>query len=99
MHFSIKCLGNDATCVLEYDRLLKVQQNVTSGYSTSPGNIFLSRSGGAISDDHLPFHEKGLGAILHLISPPFPYVWHTIEDTVDNLDFEVVEQFRDIFGR
>ena len=32
---------------------------------------------GFIEDDHLPFLKKGV-SVLHVISEPFPHVWHTI---------------------
>ena len=32
---------------------------------------------GKISDDHLPFLDRGV-PILHLIPSPFPSVWHTV---------------------
>ena len=33
---------------------------------------------GYIGDDHLPFLKRGI-SILHVISEPFPYVWHTLK--------------------
>lgn len=33
---------------------------------------------GHIEDDHLPFLRRGV-PILHIISNPFPMVWHTIK--------------------
>ncbi len=33
---------------------------------------------GHIEDDHLPFLRRGV-AILHVISDPFPTVWHSIK--------------------
>ena len=61
--------------------------------------IFQRRRGGRIEDDHLPFYNRGLHNILHLIATPFPAVWHTEQDTVDNLDFEWVELFQETFSR
>lgn len=34
-------------------------------------------TGGGIGDDHLPFVEKGV-PVVHIISVPFPNVWHTL---------------------
>ncbi|XP_072346205.1 glutaminyl-peptide cyclotransferase-like [Scyliorhinus torazame] len=45
---------------------------------------------GPIEDDHVPFLRKGV-PILHLIPTPFPWVWHTMEDTVDNLHPPTIE--------
>ncbi|XP_078097897.1 glutaminyl-peptide cyclotransferase-like [Mustelus asterias] len=45
---------------------------------------------GPIEDDHVPFLRKGV-PILHLISTPFPHVWHTMEDTAENLHPPTIE--------
>ena len=37
-----------------------------------------SFGGSGISDDHIPFLRLGV-TILHVISSPFPRVWHTIK--------------------
>uniref|UniRef100_A0A8C5QN65 Glutaminyl-peptide cyclotransferase n=1 Tax=Leptobrachium leishanense TaxID=445787 RepID=A0A8C5QN65_9ANUR len=37
-----------------------------------------------VEDDHMPFVRRGVPA-LHIISTPFPAVWHTHEDTEENL--------------
>ena len=37
---------------------------------------------GYVGDDHLPFMKRGV-SVLHLISEPFPKVWHTLQ--VQNL--------------
>ncbi|XP_037675789.1 glutaminyl-peptide cyclotransferase-like protein isoform X1 [Choloepus didactylus] len=39
---------------------------------------------GSVEDDHLPFLHRGV-PVLHLISIPFPAVWHTPADTEANL--------------
>ena len=41
-------------------------------------------------DDHTPFIENGLRRALHVISDPFPEVWHTVEDNLENLDYDAV---------
>lgn len=33
---------------------------------------------GGIEDDHIPFLRKGV-SILHIITNPFPHVWHTLQ--------------------
>ncbi|XP_009684933.1 glutaminyl-peptide cyclotransferase [Struthio camelus] len=40
---------------------------------------------GLVEDDHVPFLLRGV-PVLHLIPSPFPEVWHTMEDTEENLD-------------
>ncbi|XP_055992229.1 glutaminyl-peptide cyclotransferase-like protein [Sorex fumeus] len=39
---------------------------------------------GSVEDDHIPFLRRGV-PVLHLISTPFPAVWHTPEDSEANL--------------
>lgn len=43
-----------------------------------------------VDDDHVPFLRRGV-PILHLIATPFPQVWHTMDDTEENLDPPTVE--------
>ncbi|XP_061452303.1 glutaminyl-peptide cyclotransferase-like protein [Rhineura floridana] len=47
---------------------------------------------GPVEDDHIPFLRKGV-PVLHLIPTPFPAVWHTLEDTEENLHPPTVENF------
>lgn len=49
-----------------------------------------------IEDDHIPFLRRGVD-ILHLISVPFPSVWHKVEDDGDHLDFAFIDNFSRIF--
>jgi len=51
---------------------------------------------GNIEDDHLPFLHRGV-PILHLISFPFPNVWHTVQDDVAHLDRNTMEDLMTIF--
>ncbi|XP_077704448.1 glutaminyl-peptide cyclotransferase-like protein isoform X3 [Canis aureus] len=39
---------------------------------------------GSVEDDHIPFLRRGV-PVLHLISMPFPSVWHTPDDSEANL--------------
>ncbi|XP_009471934.1 PREDICTED: glutaminyl-peptide cyclotransferase-like protein [Nipponia nippon] len=50
----------------------------------------LSPAPGPVEDDHVPFLQRGV-PVLHLIPMPFPRVWHTLEDTEDNLHPPTVE--------
>lgn len=52
--------------------------------------------GGGIGDDHVPFLKKGV-KILHLISFPFPHVWHTMQDDSTAIDYDVTDNFNRIF--
>ncbi|CAH7683449.1 glutaminyl-peptide cyclotransferase [Phakopsora pachyrhizi] len=44
---------------------------------------------GHIEDDHLPFLKEDV-PILHLISSPFPRVWHSLEDDRTALDLQTI---------
>lgn len=91
-------LGDGDVCHNEYERLMNAHQSALVDQSaTQP--IFQQRRGGRIEDDHMPFYNRGLRNILHLIATPFPAAWHTEQDTVDNLDFERVELFQKTFSR
>ncbi|GAA6059423.1 hypothetical protein JCM10212_003655 [Sporobolomyces blumeae] len=45
---------------------------------------------GSIEDDHVPFVKKGV-PVVHLISVPFPRVWHTIADDASALDYPTIK--------
>ncbi|KAH8117018.1 hypothetical protein DFH11DRAFT_1687800 [Phellopilus nigrolimitatus] len=47
---------------------------------------------GYIEDDHIPFMRLGV-SILHVISSPFPRVWHTLEDDASALDLETMKRW------
>lgn len=47
------------------------------------GEIFISRAGGSIEDDHIPLQQAGIRAI-DVIDLDYPY-WHTAEDTIDKI--------------
>jgi hypothetical protein len=51
-----------------------------------------SWSGGYVEDDHVPFMARGVD-ILHIITSPFPSVWHTINDDGEHLDMDTVEDW------
>lgn len=48
-----------------------------------------------VEDDHIPFLERGV-PILHLITIPFPSVWHTLQDDEEVLDPQSIEDLRKI---
>lgn len=51
--------------------------------------------GGGIEDDHLPFLEKGV-PVVHLITMPFPRVWHTL--AVESLFYPNSNFVTDCYG-
>ncbi|RLI07604.1 hypothetical protein DRO42_07830, partial [Candidatus Bathyarchaeota archaeon] len=46
-------------------------------------DVFLSSYGGSIIDDHRPFLDCGIPALDIIQHDPFPWYWHTLEDTPD----------------
>ena len=64
------------------------------------GETFLNENGAPIIDDHKPFLDSGIPSLDIIEHDPFPWYWHTLEDTPDkcnatSLDVvgEVVETF------
>lgn len=45
-----------------------------------------------IGDDHVPFLKKGV-SVLHIISEPFPRVWHTLKDDASALDLPTMRRW------
>lgn len=58
----------------------------TMGYD----DTFLDRAGSSILDDHRPFLDAGIPA-LDIIQNPFPWYWHTLEDTPDKCSAESLQ--------
>jgi len=53
-------------------------------------NIFRQGSSFAlVEDDHVPFMKRGV-PIMHLITVPFPRVWHTPADNESALNYDVI---------
>ncbi len=53
-------------------------------------DTFVDSYGGSILDDHRPFLDAGIPAV-DLIQIPFPWYWHTLEDTPDKCGAESLE--------
>ena len=49
-----------------------------------------------MQDDHIPFLQRGVN-VLHLITIPFPAVWHKEQDTMKNVDKNVVSDLSIVF--
>ncbi|XP_045171598.2 glutaminyl-peptide cyclotransferase-like isoform X2 [Mercenaria mercenaria] len=57
-----------------------------------------ARPWGGIEDDHKPFlHARPDLPVLHLISAPFPHVWHTMADNAAAINWDVTDNFNRIF--
>lgn len=50
-----------------------------------------------IEDDHIPFLRRGV-PIVHLITMPFPEVWHTSNDNANAIDYHSTYDLMKIFG-
>ncbi|CAN8101312.1 unnamed protein product [Discula destructiva] len=50
---------------------------------------------GYISDDHVPFMQRGV-EILHVIPSPFPWFWHKMEDDAEHLDGATMQDWSKI---
>ncbi|KAJ2761700.1 hypothetical protein IWQ56_001895 [Coemansia nantahalensis] len=53
-------------------------------------NTNFAPGSGGVDDDHRPFVERNV-PVLHLISVPFPRVWHKLADNADALDASVIQ--------
>jgi len=56
---------------------------------------FLNQAGSSILDDHSPFLEAGIPA-LDIIHIPFPWYWHTLEDTPDKCSAESLQKVGEV---
>ncbi|GAA5900524.1 uncharacterized protein JCM6883_002871 [Sporobolomyces salmoneus] len=70
-------------------------EKVSKELGAKEKSFFVNRKGpqgwmGTIEDDHLPFLKKGV-PVVHLISVPFPRVWHTIADDATALDLDTIK--------
>ncbi|XP_076306431.1 glutaminyl-peptide cyclotransferase-like [Tachypleus tridentatus] len=63
---------------------------------TGKTNYFqTSSSSGFVQDDHVPFAERGV-PVLHLVTHPFPEVWHKQTDNGNYLDYTVINNINKI---
>ena len=76
-----------------YDFAAEVETALSSLGVSSPSSPVFTKADTAwmVSDDQVPFYNQGTRNILHLISSPFPRVWHTLEDNLQALDFETIK--------
>lgn len=58
-------------------------------------DAFLDQVGQAVTDDHVPFLEKGI-PVIDLIHTPFVPYWHTIADTPDKCSAASLQQIGDV---
>lgn len=66
-----------------FSSLENIAQNIDLGF------IFSEQPGIYVIDDHLPFIKSGITSVL-LIDLSYPH-WHTVMDTIENIDFESIK--------
>ncbi|TXT10919.1 hypothetical protein VHUM_01670 [Vanrija humicola] len=77
------------------DDKLRAAGLVEKGLKEQWFSKYFGFAGGGIDDDHRPFLHKGV-PILHLITSPFPNVWHRMADNKDALDLGVLRRWNRI---
>ncbi|KAF9265703.1 hypothetical protein L218DRAFT_898697 [Marasmius fiardii PR-910] len=86
-------LGNSGAFTYDEDGKADVDRPEIQKWNS----FFVKRQGhqttfGYIGDDHAPFLQKGV-PVLHLITEPFPRVWHRLEDNADALDVPTMRRW------
>ena len=72
-----------------YQSMLATEQNLFNEKAMfKPDRAFSA----GVEDDHMHFEDRGID-VLHLISYPFPRVWHTLKDDLKAVDKSVVKRF------
>nr|XP_022332143.1 glutaminyl-peptide cyclotransferase-like [Crassostrea virginica]XP_022332144.1 glutaminyl-peptide cyclotransferase-like [Crassostrea virginica] len=83
-----------------FELLAKKEQHLRKERLLSNNNRILfnihQSYGGGIEDDHIPFLHRSV-PILHLISAPFPSVWHRMSDDAAHIDYHTTQDFNKIF--
>lgn len=79
-----------------YNRLVDIESSLRSMGFLSGSQLFQKGFIPAgIEDDHIPFKKRSV-PILHLISVPFPSVWHKMSDNRESLDFDRISNLSKI---
>ncbi|WWC87822.1 uncharacterized protein L201_002714 [Kwoniella dendrophila CBS 6074] len=73
---------------LKNEKLIEIEPNEDLWFSNF-------RMSGGIGDDHLPFLHRGV-SIFHVISNPFPKVWHTLGDDASVLSLPALRRWNRI---
>lgn len=83
-----------------YARMMAIEKELKSSglMQSSQSSAFFKnrRSFGMIEDDHIPFMKRGV-KILHLITSPFPSVWHKMSDDASALHHPTIRDLISVF--
>ncbi|OXH20826.1 glutaminyl cyclase, partial [Cryptococcus neoformans] len=74
---------------LREEGLVEVEKGEDGWFRTERGRK------GMVGDDHVPFLDRGV-SVLHVISVPFPSVWHTIADDTTALSLPAIRRWNRI---
>ena len=89
----LAAFSNNIQTYNDFEKLAKINLKYDKQIFLSP-STFVSTKG--IVDDHVPFKEKGIYA-MNLIPYDFPDSHHTLKDNYDNVNWEYVEIFYNVF--
>ncbi|KAL0491828.1 hypothetical protein AKO1_010230, partial [Acrasis kona] len=79
-----------------YEELATIETNLRQENAIGrQARYFNGLPGGYVEDDHIPFMNRGV-PVLHLISDPFPMVWHSPRDNYDSLDWRSIQDIQKI---
>ncbi|PVV02113.1 hypothetical protein BB560_003443 [Smittium megazygosporum] len=87
----------EATTLQVFNQIADIEKNLLERKYVSK-TYFLKSSSASwqhIEDDHIPFVKLGVRA-LHLISTPFPWSWHTLDDNPKSLSSETIENLNTV---
>jgi len=82
-----------------FKRLMQIEDGITEKriFPSRLRKIFKQTAfPSSVEDDHKPFEKQGV-PILHVISTPFPDVWHTEDDDASAVHLPTVEKLNMIF--
>lgn len=85
-----------------FDALIDIEHRLAELNVARTENSFFDVRNGpqhnsfGIGDDHVPFISRGV-SILHIITSPFPSVWHTLGDDASALDMPTMKKWNLIF--
>eukprot|EP01114_Cavostelium_apophysatum_P019859 TRINITY_DN6505_c0_g1_i1.p2 TRINITY_DN6505_c0_g1~~TRINITY_DN6505_c0_g1_i1.p2 ORF type:complete len:132 (-),score=35.28 TRINITY_DN6505_c0_g1_i1:112-507(-) len=82
-----------------FERLATIERKLKEAKLVDENHIYFSDRkffNANMQDDHIPFLERGV-QILHLLPVPYPKVWHTDDDNMQNVDKRAVLELAMMF--